>query len=423
MNTKLRRSAWFVVPVLLIIAALVVPGCAPEEAPPSAAPPSAVEAKWDKVTFYTMPSLSGPYAPMHAPIVSGMLDYVEWLNGQGGIDGVPLEVEMRDVVTKVDNAIAAYNEWRELDPKPLCINTIHSAMSEALKVRFEEDEIVSLSTSGSGPSMYPVPANGPWVFCHIQLYEDLFGLFVDWLAETQPKPVKLAVLTWQGAFGEAILTDETRAYCKAKGVELVAEELFGVTDPDTTTQLIRIRDSGATWVYSNIQLPGPPVILKSASELGLLDEMNFAATVWGCDYGTAIYAAGLAEGMVGPSCFASWDETDIPIIAALNETFEKKGRKPEEKSIAYLAPWQILEIFRWGVEQAIADVGWEGLSTRAVRDAWLTAKDVDLGICRLTYSADRPTLVQSRIVKIVGTDLEPITDWMVAPDLRAPEFK
>ena len=52
------------------------------------------------------------------------------------------------------------------------------------------------------------------------LYENDFGVFIDWMTETWDKtrPPKIAYLTWDSPLGRACCTEECLAYAAQKGV-------------------------------------------------------------------------------------------------------------------------------------------------------------------------------------------------------------
>jgi ABC-type branched-subunit amino acid transport system substrate-binding protein len=202
--------------VLTALAALSLGACAPAPTPaptpapptaapqPTAVPPTATTAATavpptaaptkppirtkanagETVTFYHFGDITGPYAGITTPLVTGFNDAVKWLNGKGGIRGAKINVEWSDTGGKLENAIAVYNRFRE--KKPLVLLMYGSTELEALRDRLTEDKIPSLSAGVSGKGLYP-PG---YAFGEAPLYSDQFGLFVDWLtanwAKVQP---------------------------------------------------------------------------------------------------------------------------------------------------------------------------------------------------------------------------------------------
>ncbi|HIE17455.1 MAG TPA: hypothetical protein EYP71_04600, partial [Dehalococcoidia bacterium] len=231
-----KRNFRIMSAMVLALALVLMPvfGCAKPAAPPPAVKP-------DKVIIHHFGDLSGPYAPITAPLIHGFADFVEWFNAEGGIDGVPVDQMFRDTGGKLDAALAAYAAFKESKPYPIVMLLYGSAESEALKERFIEDKIFCFTNSSSPTAIYP-PG---YEFATIPSYCDSFGAFIDWVTEVWAKKtgqkVKLAILTWDSTYGRAIMVGEVRQYAESKGVEIVAEEVFGLRDMDVSTQLTTIK--------------------------------------------------------------------------------------------------------------------------------------------------------------------------------------
>ena len=419
--------------VVLVMLLSLVPafGCVTPASPTPTKPPTPV--KPEKVIIHHFGDLSGPYAPITAPIVTGLADFIEWFNAKGGIDGVPLEQMFRDTGGKLDAALAAYAAFREMKPKPIVVILYGSAEAEALRERFVEDKIFAFSCSPSPTALYP-PG---YEFSTIPSYCDSIGAFIDWVTEDWAKKtgqkVKLAFLSWDSTYGRAIMVDEVRNYAREKGVEIVAEEVFGLRDMDVTTQLTRIKAKGANWVYDNTLAHAPGVISRSAKALGILNQdlydttpgtIHRASGPWGMDESAVRLAGPLLEGMVGPRSFASWAMTDVPGVKEAIASFEKHHRKPEERVMGYLVSWAAVYTIAHAIEGVVKELGWGKLSGETLREQFLKMKDFSpLGMTRYTFTADKPEPRQTRIFQVKGGKLLPITDWVTCPDLRPAKYR
>ncbi len=423
--TKRSLIAVALVAVALTLVLTPVLGCAPK-APPAAKP--------DKVYIHHFGDLSGPYAGITAPLVTGLTDFIEWFNTtKGGVDGVPLDHMFRDTGGKLDAALAAYAAFKESKPYPILIMIYGSAEAEALKDRFVEDKIFCFSNSPGVKSLYP-PG---WEFSTIPGYSDSFGAFIDWVtgvwAKKTGQKVKLAILTWDNPYGRAIMVDETRNYAKSKGVEIVYEGVFGLRDLDVSTQMTAIKAAGANWVYDNTLAHGPKVVHGSAAALGMLNKdlydttpgkIHRATGPWGMDESSVLLSGDLAEGLVGPRSMASWAMPEVEGVAKAIATADQKGRKKEERVMGYLGMFAMVPTVAHCYEQAIKTVGWDKLNGTAVRDQFLKLKDFcPLGMTYYTFTADKPEPRKTRIFQVQGGKVLPISDWVVCPDLRPAEFK
>lgn len=412
--------------VALVLALTPILGCAaPEPAPP--APAEVV--KPDKVVLHHYGDLSGPYAGITAPLAAGVSDYLEWINTEeGGIDGVPVDQMFRDTGGKLDAALAAYAAFVESEPYPI-VNIIYgSSEAEALRERYIEDKIFCFSNSPSPTALYP-PG---YEFSTIPSYCDSMGAFIDWVvgdwAAKTGEEVKLAILTWANPYGKAIMVDETRNYAASKGVEIVYEGEFALTDTDVSTQMTSIKAAGANWVYDNTLAHGPKVVHGAAAALGMLNTdlydttpgmIHRASGPWGMDESAVMLAGELAEGVVGPRSYASWSMPEVEGVAAAMASFDAHSREPQARIMGYLGAWAQVATICHCIDKAVEEVGWDNLDGSAVRDQFLKLKDFSpQGITRFTFTADKPEPIVTRIFQAQGGKLLPITDWVNTPDLK-----
>ncbi|MEK7374307.1 MAG: ABC transporter substrate-binding protein, partial [Thermodesulfobacteriota bacterium] len=345
--------------------------------------------------IYHFGDITGPYAPITLPLVNAFEDALKYVNEKGLIKGgVKLEHEWMDTGGKLDQAIAAYTKFREA--KPALMFIYGSTEGEALKARFAEDKIVVMSYSVSDAQMVP-PG---WIFGALPAYTDQFGAFIDWMTANWKgaNPPKLAFLTWDSAFGKAVsAAPGSLAYAKTKNVQIVATEYMAMNAVDVSTQLLRIKDAGADWVYSNTLGASPGVMLKDAKRLGLT--MKFAGGPWAMDWAPVRVAGEAGEGFVGPQSYASWSETNNEGIKLLTEQFTKYNRKPEEKGLAYICVWSGILTTVETLNRAIDKVGFDKLDGPAVKAAMEGLKDYSpMGLTYYTFSSSKVSPLKTRIM-------------------------
>jgi len=420
-----RRNIYMlglVTSALLMLLALV-PGCAVL---------GPLTGKPDKVVIYHFGDLSGPYSPITAPLVNGFKDFAEWFNKEGGgIDGVPIAQVFKDTKGDVDAALEAYETFKASKPYPVVSILYGSAESERLNKNFREDGILCFTNSPLG--VYP-PG---YEFSTIPSYADLTGAFIDWVTEVWAKKtgqtVRLAILTWDSPYGNAVRKDAVRQYAANRGVEIVYENVFKLTDNDVTSQMSEIKARGANWVYDNTLAHGPKVISSAAASLGILTHdlydtrpgmIHRATGPWGMDDATVLLAGRLVEGMVGPRSFASWSMTEAKGVSLAAAAFLKHDRKVEERTAGYLVAWPVLYTVGYCMNKVVEEDGWKKLSGVTLREQFLKLNDFQpLGMTRYTFTADRPAPTQTLIFQVIEGRLVPITDWVTCPDLRPATFR
>jgi ABC-type branched-subunit amino acid transport system substrate-binding protein len=405
MRGLVKASAIVVISGLFNLAFLAFPATSTAEKP-------------EKIIYAAIPDMTGPYAAIVGPAQAAFLDAAEYVNSTGGIRGVPLEIMVRDCGGKVDMGVNIYMQYREMKPRPAMIYGVLSGVGEALKERMNEDQIPGMwvcSTEVIYPAMY--------TFGAYPTYADLCGMFIDWLAATWKgdKPPRMAILTWDSTYGKAVLYDEVREYAKSKGVEIVAEELFGVRDVDLTSQLTRIRARNADWIFTNTAGGGPVMVAKAAREMGL--KARIAGSI-GLDDSCLYIDREAFEGAITVHPFANWSEVDNKGIKLMNEYIDKNKRPREYRTIMYPMGFTGVLVFREVVERIVDKYGWEkvnGPSIKAELEAMEEYNAYD--IATFSFTADRHSPVLARVFEVQSGKWVPITEMAECPDLRPAKYR
>ncbi|MBI3740368.1 MAG: ABC transporter substrate-binding protein, partial [Chloroflexi bacterium] len=272
---------------------IVVVACA---APPTAVPPAPTTAPQATVALEpTKPlgptatpggrfvniavqfDLTGFYAPVVRNAFRAVNDYVAEINSKGGIDGVRVELLWADHGLNIQRAQSVYKRFVDTKPKPLFLETAWSTENETLKDAFAKDQMPTIGAGLSVPSIQP-PG---YIFVILPDYASQFALFLDYVKanwkDTTRNP-KIAFLTWDNAYGRAMLTDETKAYAKKLSVDLVDPVFISLAAADTTAELQRIAALKPDYVWTNTLPAQFAVALKDNKRLGL--NLQFVGVTW-----------------------------------------------------------------------------------------------------------------------------------------------
>jgi branched-chain amino acid transport system substrate-binding protein len=407
---KMTRTKFASIAVfsLIILVAVFGVSCAKPAAPP--APPA-----WEKIVSYVAVDLSGPWAQQNQMIISGLSDGWKYINETGGVKGVKIEYVLKDTAGKVDNALAIYNEVMATKPRPASVAFLDGSVAVAMKPRFDEDKVVNILGTGRGPALYPAG----YAFSLATDDRDLFAGFCDWLVEKEAgKKPKLAILTWDNVVGYTILEQVCLDYAKSKGIDIVAKELFNVTDVDIGAQLQRIKGSGAEWIYTNTLLIGPARIANDAKARGMTKDFHFAVSGVSHNYTTMALGGGL-EGWVGPNCWLSWDETSVKGVQVIDEQFKKNNRTAAERQNVYIGSF----VGALLISQTYADVvdkfGWGGLTGSNYKQVLENTKDFTaMGLTKISFSKTLRAGVYFKMYEMTQGKIIPTTDWREAHHLE-----
>ncbi len=438
----------------LVILALLMAACAtatpePTEVPPAPEPteaPAATEAPapteepmdegppdltGETIKLYHFGDISGPYASVTGPLVNGASDMVKHINDTGGIFGATVEMDFADTGGSVDEAVAAYDRFTGADDNVLLFLLYGSPESVALYQRMAEDQIPAIGAGLSAEAFYGIPDG--YIFGGGPIYPDQFGFFLDYITENwaDVKPagagdeVKLAYLSWPGAYGQGALTDESRAYADSLGVEIVHEELYDLSPTaDVTTAILNAQAAGANVIYTNTLAFGPAALLNDLNALGLRGDFLVGGNNWAMDVGTYAFLAdpSYGAGFYAPFPFAWWNDTDNPAIQFAEENFAANERTAGEHNIGRLLIQGFVDVAVHAIENAILEVGFENLTGQAVYDELTQISGYDAlgGLITVDYTNGRrsPSMMQMRVDQGGPSNFNVIQDWTEAPDLR-----
>ncbi len=385
----------------------------------------------ETITFYHFGDLSGPYASTTGVLIHGFEDAIAAINEQGGIRGATIEVNFSDTGGSVDEAVAAYDRFTSEDENVLIMFLYGSGDAEALAGRFKEDRIPALSAGLSAEAFYGTESG--YVFGYGPIYPDQFGYFLDYVTanwdavkpEGAGDEIKLAYVSWPGAYGQGALTPESRAYAASLGVEIVAEEIIDLSPTaDGTVAVLSAESAGANVLYTNTLTFGPATILNALAALDKQDQFLVGGNNWAMDVATFAFLSEptLANGFIAPFPYQWWSDTDHPGIQYAREVFAANERPEAERSSGYLISMSGVDLAVTAVEQAIDQVGFDNLTGQAVYEAFLSlgAYEALDGVMRFDFSGDNrsPHVAQIRQIQGGPEAFVVLQDWMPTPDLR-----
>lgn len=325
------------------------------------------------IPIYHFGDLSGSYAFITQPLLAGLADAIKYYNERGGVCGAMFKSEVgteyRDTAGKREEAQAAYDYFSTLEDKPDLMLLYASGDSELLRSQVAEDEIPVFISAGSVEGLYGEDAASPgWIYATNPLYADQLGSYCQFVGASPdmfPDPV-IGYISWPGAFGEAAYTPETISYCASVGVTVVdTPEYFLPTATDITTNVQNLVDAGANILYTNSLASGPAIVAKTIIDLGLEGEVKLAGVNWALDTSVGLLgqrtlgSTGLpsVNGLVASLPFAWWTERTNPGIALINEQADANAREPQNRNIAYLLGWGVVDTYTELYIQTVNRVG------------------------------------------------------------------
>ncbi|MEJ2717543.1 MAG: ABC transporter substrate-binding protein [Deltaproteobacteria bacterium] len=330
---------------------------------------------------------------------------------------------IRDNTGQASLGLQQYAELVNMKPKPLFFGVPHTPTAEALREKFKADNVIGYVPS-SVDDLYP-QGNAYGFYA---LYPEQAGILVRWVKENfkEKRNPRVAIITWDHAYGRAIMTPEFYAYCKKIGVDIVAKELFGVRDVDVTTQMVRIRAKKPDWLLTNCTGSGPVAIMRAAKELGMKTKLlNGVAGGWEL----LRVDPDLFQGCVSTINHVSYDADQLPSMKKLKKYMKKYKRTIKEQSLFYIIGWEYALMVHNTVKAAVAKAGgWDKLTTAAIMNELNSLTDWEPldGIAKVTYTKKMRSSPWMCLFRIEGKKLINIVGpgkFVKAPDLRPEKFR
>ncbi len=212
-------------------------------------------------------ALSGPAAFIGTPtkLVAKMV--VDQINKEGGINGRPLELITGDTEGDPTKALMVAKRLVENEKVVALIGPTRTGTGMAIKSYIESHHIPTVMTVGGDP----VIAGGKfgpyrWTFKSPQRSSIAVRKIYEYLQKN--KITKIALLTASDGFGKDGLRwlEKFAPECK---LQIMAKESFHPKDTDMTTQLVKIKATGAQALICWTIGPAGALVAKNVRQLGM----------------------------------------------------------------------------------------------------------------------------------------------------------
>ena len=354
--------------------------------------------------------LTGPTADVGTDYGDGVRGFADWINGQGGIEGRPIDLIYQDYGYQVGRAEQLYTQF--VGEGAVIFMGWGTGDTEALRLRIAEDEIPFSSASLS--HRLGDPAEAPYNFLLATTYSDQFRIALQWIADNHGEGTPIVALMHNASpFGLSPARQGGVAFAEARGIALTLYEMpRGAVD--FTAEFARIRQSGAQYVvFQNTSGPAA-VALSNARSLGL--EVTFFCLNW-CSNAQVVQLAGdAAEGLMGTMPYAPLS-VDAPGTRVIREHLESRGESPDEKTNAYTQGWWTFAAFAEGMRRVLA--AGEELTGANIKAALETFTDYEMGgvTAPVTFTpTDHRGSKGLRIFRVEEGAWTPFTDFVQAPE-------
>ena len=356
--------------------------------------------------------LTGPTADVGTDYADGMRDFVDWTNGQGGIEGYPIDLMYQDYAYQVDRAEQLYRQFAS--EGAVAFMGWGTGDTEALRPFIAADEIPFSSASLS--HVLGDPGEAPYNFLLATSYSDQFRIALDWIARHHGEGTPVVALMHNASpFGTSPARLGGTEFAQARGIDLSLHEMpRGAVD--YTAEFSRIRQSGAQYVvFQNTSGPAA-VALRNAASLGV--DASFICLNWCANELLVRLAGDASEGTLGTIPYVPLS-VDVPGTRIIREYLEAKGESSEGKTNAYTQGWWTFAVFAEAMRRVlVAGDELTGANIKASLETF-TAFDMREVTAPLTFTpTDHRGSKGLRIFRVEGGKWVPITEYIAAPGTR-----
>jgi len=359
--------------------------------------------------------LTGAAASSTQIQMQGILDYFRYFNEKESIPGVSIELLWADGMYRLELFLSHYERFVERG-MPLIMTDDPTALM-GLTRRFEEDNVIAfMSGAGYEEVIYP---SGDWRYTCSPSLAEQFSAVAEYFIENwqEASPPRLVMMCMPVPFGENP-KEEGGKYAQSLGFELLPPETVGYIVLDATTQLLRLKESGADLVFIQALPAASGPILRDAERLGLLDKMHFAGHPSSMGARVIEMTGVVSEGYVVARYYPWFDETEIPGIKLMLDN-QMKYHGKEMRDAEYFTGWVPAAIICEAIRRAVENVGYENVDGAAIKESLDGMKDFDVyGLATVTYKPDdHRGVTKLAVYEVRDGKIVRVTDWREAPML------
>ena len=327
--------------------------------------------------------LTGGAAVYGNAVVNGAEIAVNEINANGGINGYQIEYKKADDEHDQEKAINAYNSLKDWGMQFL-VGPTTSAPAIAVGTESEPDTMFILSPSGSA-----LEVTAPKNVFRVCFSDPAQGAKSAQYIGSHKLGTKIGIIYDSSDVYSTGVHDSFKEEAPKQGLEIVADEQFTAdSNKDFSTQLQKMKDSGADLVFLPFYYTEAALVLTQANTMG------YKPTFFGCDGMDGIlnvenFDTKLAEGLMLLTPFAADAKDDLTVNFVKNYKEKYKDTPIQFAADAYdavyaikaaaekanLTPDQSVSELGDAMEKAMTEISLDGLTGSGMK--WDASGDVD----------------------------------------------
>ena len=354
-------------------------------------------------------NLTGPASAWGQFHAKGLQDYMRYINEvKGGVGGRKIELTIVDHAYQVPEAVRFAKKFCEEGVDMLAVWDAGSGI--AVKPIIQEYKIPTINFSTpeqllNPPIAYMYLPFGSYVMDSYSVLAYIKAI------HTGQAPPKVGLLTWNNTYGKTIQAP-SKEYAAKNGIDIVGLEEFPPSTLDLTTELLRLKEKKAEYIFVQILPAGIITALKSA------DRINYDVPFFGTYTATDPDFFKLGQGLIRnrfAACFCGCLPVDNTPAVKLLQDLWKRYKSVDKFDISYWTGVTIASIMERGMEKANKESG--KINGETINNALESFRDEQFGglVPYVTYAkTDHQGSFKTRIVRIHEDEtFTPLTAFFV----------
>lgn len=265
---------------------------------------------------------TGPAAPWGS-VARGTDILVKLVNDEGGIHGRKIKYFIRDDQYNPAQTKAVVKELVEREGIFAFVGGVSAAAGMAVKGYLAENKIIWVGPS-TAINEYVFPVQ-PYLFGVYPLYDDEASILTKYAVE-KLKAKKIAFFYQNDAYGKSGL-EGCEDRMKALKMKLVEKSSVEPGEKDLSSQVLRLKNSGADVVIMWVNPTSAAIALKTAATVGFKPQWISSNTLSDYPLMNKI-TGGMWEGVI-TGAFAVAPDSDTPLLKKYRDATKKYA--PEER--------------------------------------------------------------------------------------------
>jgi branched-chain amino acid transport system substrate-binding protein len=238
-------------------------------------------------------AVTGPASFLGAPEAKTLEMMVEDINKKGGINGMKVELIIKDSGASPEKALSFAKQLIEEDKVLAIIGPSTSGETMKIKSVAEEAKAILISCAAAEVIVNPV---AKYVFKTPQM--DKHAVIKIFEQMNSMKLAKAGVLSSNTGFGKAG-KDQIEKLAAEYGIKIAANEVYDKAATDLTAEVTKVKASGAEAIINWSIEPAQAIVIKNARQLGFKGPIFQSHGFGNIEY---VKAAGeAAEGVIFPA--------------------------------------------------------------------------------------------------------------------------